>query len=829
ARVNGAGTGGASQPSISRASSSKPVLRGAAEAVAASLIAARGDGITGPLEVVRPLLQLKDVLLAEHADSSKAAAARCGSLRAGFAAALKAALAKQPGGAALLAGDPVKSVRVEVRQTAGRSVLSEAFTVGRAAECDVQTSGDVTASRLQFLAVSLPSGIAIIDGWSSSGTRIVRRSGSNPDFSAWPSSLPTRRSVLLVPHGERVTLLTGAKTTVTLGPAGKDVQKAATGKELSAAAAAAGTSPARTAGGDIASTAGAPPLTSVALDAARTVASTAAVSSSAPAPVGLAAPISAASESVPPLRVAEQSSCSTAQNGCGPSTLAGGVGSPALSCPPKANATSASAKSCLAAVRASMRMQQHAALRDRVRARCRAARRALLLTEGLCAELQERLRHSAESVKEVRDILDGLGVPLAPDDLAAPGTAAWSCTICQGSQRTRGWHCPFRHRYCRDCTVRSANQRDSPTCPHEGCGYRLGEHDLQDLRVSEARLKAFCAARALRDGPRSGEQAIEGASSLEQVFRCPSPSCGAAVVLRPGEGKGRQCWSCCCGAAPVCTGCGATPFHHHGRCEEILALRARWLAWQNGGREAYEGLQRRANRTIVTQYRALKEAMQHVEQSLQSEQSQESQESVFAIGTSALAKASSATVAQAMAAALSGHGVRHLLTQCSVCGSGGHGILGPRFRCIHCPSFSCCQKCETRLASEHPEGHVFEIMFEDDLDWEQLDVKLPRGTRARLRRGPLGPAPAGQVGEAPGDQAGAEQQGGVKRKLEIVSCEGIVKGQKRGKYTFELLEGLGALQVAPGDLQPLLSLRQAKRLLSLGVPGLQPPQDSGAP
>ncbi|CAJ1349831.1 unnamed protein product [Effrenium voratum] len=79
---------------------------------------------------------------------------------------------------------------------------------------------------------------------------------------------------------------------------------------------------------------------------------------------------------------------------------------------------------------------------------------------------------------------------------------------------------------------------------------------------------------------------------------------------------------------------------------------------------------------------------------------------------------------------------------CAVCGV--DRIVGPRFRCIHCPSFSVCpdaqresgewicQKCEPKL--EHAEGHVFEIMFEDDLDWEKVDVQLPKGIRARLRK-----------------------------------------------------------------------------------------------
>ncbi|CAJ1434879.1 unnamed protein product, partial [Effrenium voratum] len=179
-------------------------LRTAAEAIAASLNGA-------PL-ASKQLHPLRDAFLAENADASAAAAERARSLRAGFAGALRSALNLTPGSA--------PKVRVEVRQTAGRSILSEVFTVGRAAECDVQTTGDLTASRLQFVAISLPTGLCICDAWSG-GTRVVSRSGAT---SFLPASVPPHRCAFLLPHGERITLMTGLKTSVTVGPALKDVK-----------------------------------------------------------------------------------------------------------------------------------------------------------------------------------------------------------------------------------------------------------------------------------------------------------------------------------------------------------------------------------------------------------------------------------------------------------------------------------------------------------------------------------------------------------------------------------------------------------------------------
>lgn len=172
------------------------------------------------------------------------------------------------------------------------------------------------------------------------------------------------------------------------------------------------------------------------------------------------------------------------------------------------------------------------------------------------------------------------------------------------------------------------------------------------------------------------------------------------------------------------------------------------------------------------------------------------------------------TNAIAAAGAISGRWVRHLFTKCGLCGS-GKCIVGPRFRCIHCLSFSCCLKCERRLASEHEEGHVFQIMFEDDLDWRNYDVVLPKGTRARLRRLSC----RSDAAEAAGASVASVGADGRKRRRggrdDAAGLEGVVIGQKRGKYVVDLARGLGERLVAVEDLQPLLTQRQADRILSV--------------
>merc|ERR1712113_592026 len=64
-----------------------------------------------------------------------------------------------------------------------------------------------------------------------------------------------------------------------------------------------------------------------------------------------------------------------------------------------------------------------------------------------------------------------------------------------------------------------------------------------------------------------------------------------------------------------------------------------------------------------------------------------------------------------------GIGVFHPFVNCTMCGSGGQGIAGLRFRCIHCENFSACSVCEPQLSVLHSTDHVFEIMYESDYDW----------------------------------------------------------------------------------------------------------------
>lgn len=921
-------------------SEDKPVLRGAAEAIADSLV----EGT--PLEVGRPLVQLKDALLAENADASEAALERCASLRSGLVLALRDEFLRRPLLAPLITDDVAPKVRIEVRQTAGRSLSSEAFTVGRTPECDVQTSGDCTVSRLQIVVVSLPGCLLVVDAWSCGGTRIVRRSGSG----RLAASLPSRRAALALAHGERVILLIGSRTTVTFGPAEKDAaadvslpvdlpaphsaltlvvpgeqrtgrsgllhggvsRQTEGGEEDAQASFAAAATPPRAPPAAVAAAAfrpadlrlpaaepapaepsmpatipatiavmpptqdGTAPTQVLASPARRPVAArpTPAVASSAPAAKrvlsaepsrelcepptararlsvaapGMLAPGAAsaaaaeapAAEQLPPAAVEVRPARSAAAGATAPSGWAPVPAWAAVSSQPAAAPAPARWSRTLATVRASVRMQQAVAVRERLRWRCRAAERAGLLTGKESQSLQEQLRPTEDASDEVRDVLDGLGVPTAPDEVTSAYSVLWTCEICKESHRAKGWRCPFQHRFCRSCMVKWAEGQPLASCPAEGCGYRLGEHDLEDLRVKPERLKAFRAATA------AAGCAVAVGQEESEVFRCPG-RCGAALAMKAGEA--RRCWSCACGAPPTCTGCGATPYHFHGKCADVRSLRARWLAWQNGGREAYRSLQRRAAREANAQQRVLQEVSAKEAERKQSEQWKAEHCCCCPNCKRPVEKADGtatrmmichpgcghrfnwqdakpykpragfarrmATVMHARKVAVGGHGVRHLFTQCGLCGSGGKCIVGPRFRCIHCPNFSTCLKCEERLAGQHEAGHVFEILFEDEVDWARLSVELPRGTRARLRK-----SAAAGAAVNPAAAAGSSA-GGRKRKAEDeANVEGIIRGQRRGRYVLELPDGLGFRHVLPADLQPLLTAKQANRLLA-NVPQVQ--------
>jgi len=744
------------------------ILGGAAEAVAASICE------EASLDVGRgPLRELRDALLQEHADCDPAAADRCAKLRNSFAVAVLMALAKRPQAAALLKGEFLRHIQVEVRGTARRTMIQPVFSVGRAPECDIQMYGDVTLSRLQLIVVALPKAVIVIDAWSSGGTRVVRRSSTVAE--SLPCSVPDKRLAFVLASDESAILLIGQKTTLTVGPTLPHTQalripasvpalveaaaKPAASAPAPAPVAAAQSSPAmataksnvcadRSAKTGVATSAVAHSVQPTPARAVSLVkSSNSPASSSTARPQAVAQPIvatAAAAEAVAfsvPDR--QNSSLATAQDS---STS----GEPAPS-PSKRQRTGS--------VRAFVQRQLSAVWRKRVMARIQAAVRSQLLSESQGADLQTRIREAGAGEDEIRDILDGLGIPAAPDDpqySLQPGAVVRLQGL-EGSPELNG-------------AVGTAEEW-------------LASRGRWSVRLSPTVVHAI----------KSQNLVIVAQPVCVKVEpgRCPSGTCTVALTK---EEEPRSRLECCCGASAVCSRCGLTPYHYHADCTKQDALRQRWLEWLRGGRDAYQKVCRTANREAIAHKRAMKEALQI------------SAEREDAAGPVAVARAASPDVRRrlmaARAGAISGHGVCHLFTRCALCGTDGQCIVGPRFRCVHCPSFDCCLKCEPRLlAGEHDKQHVFEILFESEFDWASTGIALPIGTRARLR--------GTWEGHASG-QANGTTGGGRKRRQH--GMEGVIKSFKREKYELEL-DGVGIRHVAIQDLQPLLSQKQAERLL----------------
>jgi len=289
---------------------------------------------------------------------------------------------------------------------------------------------------------------------------------------------------------------------------------------------------------------------------------------------------------------------------------------------------------------------------------------------------------------------------------------------------------------------------------------------------------------------------------------CSAAQCSAALRGNPDEPRRRA--DCACGAPSRCTRCGVAPYHYHGDCGKQELLRSRWLEWLRGGREAYQRLCRRAQREAAAQQCALREATQAIGHAGTMGGKAGVEPSDGADGAAIAALDPRRRLLAARANAISGHDVYHFFSQCAFCGSGGNCIVGPRFRCLHCPAFDCCLQCEPRLAAgEHDATHTFEIMFESEFDWGKAGVTLPAGTRARLRGAPHDFD--GSDGGAPASAADARP-----RKRRHHGIEGVVRGFKKGKYELDL-HGVGLRHVLPQDLLPIITQRDAEMLLGAGT------------
>eukprot|EP00747_Dinoflagellata_sp_TGD_P165554 gnl/TRDRNA2_/TRDRNA2_186968_c0_seq1.p1 gnl/TRDRNA2_/TRDRNA2_186968_c0~~gnl/TRDRNA2_/TRDRNA2_186968_c0_seq1.p1 ORF type:complete len:786 (-),score=96.66 gnl/TRDRNA2_/TRDRNA2_186968_c0_seq1:134-2455(-) len=411
-----------------------------------------------------------------------------------------------------------------------------------------------------------------------------------------------------------------------------------------------------------------------------------------------------------------------------------------------------------------------------------AAVRQMLMNEEQRAQLHDEMQSGDLGI--VRDILAIIGVRNEPGMSIEDGDMPWECSICFSEQRELGWRCSEGHMFCHTCMGHHVEATIFPTCPHVGCCFELEEADLVAIQVSSSRLEAFRDSQLRNAVDTLGSSKAPGDD--EVVIRCHRLDCSNAATV--ALCAPRCCFACPCGSPPLCTGCRQAPYHFHADCSEVQAMRQDWLDWISGGREAYFGFDRKFAKyqasleDFAVRLEAHAAQAQSLREGLQRHRELESDEQwkqrhcrlcpgcrrplekidgcdsmvcgqnyhggnhqpgcgrkfswssadpyVAAGGDTHDVEMPPPPSAPARPGSHRGNGVFHPFTTCSICC--GDGIVGLRFRCIHCEDFSVCSRCEPRLPRLHNTEHVFQIMYESDYDWSS--VVLPNEMPIHLAR-----------------------------------------------------------------------------------------------
>lgn len=510
-----------------------------------------------------------------------------------------------------------------------------------------------------------------------------------------------------------------------------------------------------------------------------------------------------------------------------------------------------------------------------------AGRRQGLLDREQCERLYEGLE--AGQLEAVGNVMAGMEILLESDTVT---DQRWVCGICDTEQGTEGWRCPEGHRSCAACMRQHIQVAALPRCLAGQCCHELSEADFKVLGMPAERLEAFRQARLQnaieelcatpgRDHAASSSSAgpptsnissptgVAAAHTGEVVVNCPNKHCQCTVLVQRGGRRFRH--ACSCGSPPFCARCREVPYHYHAQCSELQALRERWLSWVSAEDRACLQASESSSRAYDEQVQALRAGIcrraeleanekgkeqncrlcPHCRQpnSKAAEGStvvcgQQTESGAERPGCGATFRWRDAPHYEALVesrplpqlstdeARVRGRQTRHVFVNCSLCGSGGDGIVGLRFRCIHCQHFSVCADCEPKLPEVHEHGHVFEIFFGADFAWE--GVHLPPGTAVRtVRRGetlPWGTLEDGEARVLPESLVG--------KVSFAVSCPSQrMRRRKRGTwgyhvefeaFSFECDDGYSgacseprAVEVAAVHLEPVLASRAAaEELLS---------------
>lgn len=352
---------------------------------------------------------------------------------------------------------------------------------------------------------------------------------------------------------------------------------------------------------------------------------------------------------------------------------------------------------------------------------------------------------------------------VAPEPPTAPDLsplAPFQCPICFESFTWQSGNvitvpCPRAHRFCRLCLTQHAAAQRFPRCPGEDCRHELSEEELVDICGEDS-----VTVLSFRE-----ELLLKAVFGLGDVVHCPNPCCSSILSVEPGSGRQRVE---CCNWPAWCTQC-RQPYHYAVDCQDVQALRDQWLQWVSHGRAVYNET-RAQHAEFERQKQALEEAAaRHVELKHDEEWKQANcrecprcRRVVQKIdGCNSMVCGEDThggnrqqgcghrfqwDKARAYQAApdsrplprldvqdvkVRGAGIRHPFCRCSRC---RQDIVGPRFRCIHCPDYNLCASCDSdaAVAQDHPASHVFQILFQPEYD---LRAHLPVGSRIVIADG----------------------------------------------------------------------------------------------
>jgi len=443
---------------------------------------------------------------------------------------------------------------------------------------------------------------------------------------------------------------------------------------------------------------------------------------------------------------------------------------------------------------------------------------------------------------DLQEVVEMLcGSQYEPSAASAPITSAptasgdpWECPICFSEHDRKEWQCLQGHQFCLLCMRQHVSAVAFPRCPDVGCEYKLSEGDLRSMNVPEERIETFLNGQLQTAIDTLGTSNQSAANAEQEVLiRCQRDGCSNAMLIVLGDQPSR--FECYCGAAAFCARCHQSPYHYHAKCSEVQQLRERWLAWVSSGRE-------RQNRLFAAvanheaQVRALREAAQRHKELEDDEvwktlncricpgcrrpvQKLEGCDTMVCgedthggnrqngcglrfnwrdarsyIKDIPVQRRSVPKIT-AKAIVIRGKETFHPSVHCDICSEPGAGLKGIRFRCVHCACFNVCSTCEPNVAASHEPSHVFDILYETDFDWSQ--VQLPLGTRVRLVR--CGTSlPPQLLGKSSEGKIGTIQSMLQPWKRAMWSGE-------KPRYRVQLAGGLNQVLVPTTHVEPLIS------------------------